>query len=279
MTGNLRRGATLIAGVALACVAVLGPASGLAVAGDGPTVTITAPPNYTFASTSTIVSADVEGGAGPYTGVELLVNGTVTGAAQSGAEGTYSFTWSTASLSDGAYALTVQATDSTGTVGTSAGVSSTVDRTPPTTTITEPSGQSYAQGSLAVEAKASDAYGVAQVQFLIDGTPSGAPVTQPTNAPAFRYATSLELTGLSLGTHTLTEVTTDNAGNTTTSAPEQFTDGSGPAVALTAPADSSFATKTTTVTATVSGAPSAALAMMPAFSPAIPAMSSPRYST
>ena len=33
------------------------------------------------------------------------------------------------------------------------------------------------------------------------------------------------------------------------------------------------------ITATVSGAPSAALVMMPAFSPAIPAMSSPRYST
>src|ERR1700742_4266924 len=33
------------------------------------------------------------------------------------------------------------------------------------------------------------------------------------------------------------------------------------------------------MTATVSGAPSSALWMMPAFSPAIPAMSSPRYST
>jgi hypothetical protein len=92
------------------------------------------------------------------------------------------------------------------------------------------------------------------VQFAIDGVASGAPVTAPTPAGAYTYASTVGLTALSSGQHTLTALVTDNAGNVTTTAPVVFNVGAAPlAATVTAPTNWSFAAKTETVTAGVTG--------------------------
>jgi hypothetical protein len=222
---------------------------------DPPSVTISSPASFTFAASPgpTTVSATIDGGTPPYTAIQLYANGVATGPAQTGSGGSRTFSWNTTGLADGSYLLTVGATDSLAAVGTSAAVNVTLDQTPPLTAIASPSGSQYFQDSLPVDATASDAYGIGSVQFRIDGAAAGPPVTAPTSPGGQDYATSLDLTAFALGSHTLTEQATDNAGNTTVSSPVSFVVGSGPAVTVTSPGASSFVTKGIPVTATVTG--------------------------
>ncbi len=85
--------------------------------------------------------------------------------------------------------------------------------TPPTVAITAPTGGATVVGTVTVSASASDNVGVVGVQFKLDGANLGA---QMTKAP---YAVSWNTTTAGNGTHTLTAVARDAAGNTATSAP------------------------------------------------------------
>ena len=86
------------------------------------------------------------------------------------------------------------------------------DTTRPTASITAPSQGSTASGTITVSANASDNSGVAGVQFKLDGANLGA---EDTTAP---YSTAWNTTTASAGSHTLTAVARDAAGNSTTSA-------------------------------------------------------------
>ena len=88
----------------------------------------------------------------------------------------------------------------------------TVDNSAPTVTVTVPSGTTLA-GTTAVTASASDNAGVAGVQFLVDNVAIGA---EDTTAP---YSVDWDTTPVASGSHTLTAVARDGAGNTTTSVP------------------------------------------------------------
>jgi len=215
-----------------------------------PTVSITSPLAYTFAHGTVTVTAGVTGGTPPDS-VQLLVDGKASGSPQTSG---YSFSWSTTGLSDGSHTLSATVTDSQSRTSTSSPISVTVDNTPPTTYIISPAAGNYFQTTLPVQAHASDAYGIKSVQFDIDGAPVGSAVTSPTTTGGYTYASSLSISSLTNGPHTLTDVATDNAGNTTKSAPVSFFIGTGPpAVTLTAPLNYSFASKTVTVTATATG--------------------------
>jgi hypothetical protein len=86
------------------------------------------------------------------------------------------------------------------------------DTTPPTVSITAPAGGATVSGTTAaISATASDNVGVVGVQFKVDGSNVGAEVT---TSP---YTTSWNTTAFVNGTHTLTVVARDAAGNTTTS--------------------------------------------------------------
>jgi hypothetical protein len=74
-----------------------------------------------------------------------------------------------------------------------------------------------------VTANASDNVGVTGVQFRLDGAALGA---EDTSAP---YSTSWDTTTASAGSHTLTAVARDAAGNTGTSSPVTVTVSNGPA--------------------------------------------------
>lgn len=84
------------------------------------------------------------------------------------------------------------------------------DTIPPAVSLTEPLVGATVAGSVEVAASASDAGGVAEVRFFVDG----ALIAQDGIAP---YATVWDTTSVADGTHTLTAVAKDAAGNTATS--------------------------------------------------------------
>jgi beta-glucanase (GH16 family) len=90
--------------------------------------------------------------------------------------------------------------------------SATSDTTPPTVSLTAPAAGSTVSGSsVAVSANASDNVGVSGVQFKLDGANLGA---EDTASP---YSASWDSTKAVNGSHTLTAVARDAAGNTATS--------------------------------------------------------------
>ena len=84
------------------------------------------------------------------------------------------------------------------------------DQTAPTLTLSAPVGGSTLAGTTTLSAAASDTVGVASVQFKVDGSPLGAPVS------AAPYQQAWDTTSASNGTHTLTAVATDTSGNSAT---------------------------------------------------------------
>ena len=90
---------------------------------------------------------------------------------------------------------------------------SPLDTTAPTTAITAPAPGATVTGTVSVTATASDNDAVAGVQFKLDGANLGA---EDTTAP---YTISWDTQTATNGSHSLTSVARDLAGNTTTSAP------------------------------------------------------------
>src|SRR2546427_2993065 len=86
------------------------------------------------------------------------------------------------------------------------------DVTPPTVSMTAPAAGVTVAGTVTVSASATDNVGVVGVQFTLDGTNLGAEVT------AAPYAVTWDTTAVPNGTHTLTAVARDAAGNNATSA-------------------------------------------------------------
>jgi hypothetical protein len=89
--------------------------------------------------------------------------------------------------------------------------------TAPTVSVNNPAGGQTVAGTVTVSAAASDDVGVAGVQLKLDGQPLG---SEGTAAP---YSASWDTTSSANGTHTLTAVARDAAGNVTTSAPVTVT--------------------------------------------------------
>ena len=83
-------------------------------------------------------------------------------------------------------------------------------------------------GPVTFQVNASDAYGVKQVQFLVDGVPVGAPLTAPDSGQQYLYSMTYDTTQLAAGMHTVRAAVTDNAGNTTTAARGLDPDGADP---------------------------------------------------
>ena len=112
-----------------------------------------------------------------------------------------------------------------------------LDTTAPAVEVTEPAAGATISGSVDVTAGASDNVGVAGVRFKLDGQNLG---SEDTTSPYSRTWNTLAVPN---GTHELTAVARDAAGNTKTSDPVTVTvknaDITPPTVALTAPADGS----------------------------------------
>ena len=86
------------------------------------------------------------------------------------------------------------------------------DTTPPVVNVASPANGATVTNTVSVSANATDDVGVASVQFLLDTSPLGSPVTAPPFSVAWDTATAVA------GNHVLQARATDFAGNSTTSA-------------------------------------------------------------
>ena len=201
-----------------------------------PTVSITAPAAGTVSGTVT-VSANAADNVG-VVGVQFRLDGVNLGAEVTASP--YSISWNTIIATNGTHTLTAVARDAAGNTATSAAVTVTVsnsvtDTTAPTVSIAAPAAGTVS-GTVTVSANAADNIGVVGVQFRLDGANLGAEIT------ASPYSISWNTNTTTNGTHTLTAMARDAAGNTTTSAAvtvtvsNSVTDTTVPTVSIAAPA-------------------------------------------
>lgn len=177
-----------------------------------PTVTLTAPTNGATISNSQAVSASASDKIG-MAGVQFKVDGANLGAEDTTAP--YSVNWDTKTASNGNHTVTAVARNTSNlTTTTSATVNvqnSVVQPTPPMVNITSPATGSMVSGStVALSANASDATGVAGVQFKIDNANVG---SEDTTSP---YSVNWDSTAVSNGNHTLTAIARNTSGLTAT---------------------------------------------------------------
>jgi hypothetical protein len=129
-------------------------------------------------------------------------------------------------------------------------VGSVLDTTAPTVSLQQPASGATVSGSVTVTATASDNVGVVGVQFKVDGANIGA---EDTTSP---YSASWNTTTVGNGSHSLTAVARDAAGNATTSSAVTVTvsnsDTTGPTVSITAPANGATVQSSVTVSANAS---------------------------
>src|SRR5438445_603233 len=215
-------------------------------------VTITSPTSGSTVSGTITVNASVTiVGSVLVEGVQFKLDGANLGAEDTSSP--YSVSWTTPAVGNGWHTLTAIARDAAGNRTTSSPVTVTVsnaDTTPPTVSITAPASGATVSGSITVSASASDNVGVAGVQFLVDGANQGA---EDTSSP---YSISWDTTLVGNGSHTLTAVARDAAGNSTTSSPVAVTvsnaDTTPPSVSITAPASGATVSASVTVIASAS---------------------------
>lgn len=216
-----------------------------------PTAKVTAPLEGAFARGITPVTGTPTGGTAPYS-LRLIVDGKATGQYVSASP--YTLQWDTRPLPIGAHTLQMSVTDSQGRGSTSPAVHVTVDNVAPSVAVISPLAGTGYTTSLPASATASDTYGVATIQFALDGIRTGALLTASDPGVPYTYSTILSLTAVAAGTHAITVIATDPAGNTATSAPVYFTvGGTAPRATITLPPDWSFARGVTPVSVSIAG--------------------------
>ena len=219
-----------------------------------PTVTMTSPASGATVSGTVAVTATAADNVS-VAGVQFQLDGANLGSAK--AASPYAFSWDSTKSSNGSHTLRAIATDGAGNSTTSASVTVTVnnttkDTTPPTVTLTAPANGAKVAGTVSVSANASDNVSVASVQFQLDGANVGAAEI----ASPFTYA--WDTTKATNGTHVLTAIAKDGAGNSATSAAVTVTvnntptDTTPPTVSISAPAGGATVSGSVTVTANAS---------------------------
>jgi subtilisin family serine protease len=211
-----------------------------------PAVAVTAPADNATVNGTVAVTANASDTIG-VVGVQFKLDGNNLGSEDTTSP--YSLDWDTLTASNGNHTLTAVARDAAGNTTTAFTITVTVsnDTTAPTTAITAPSNNASIKGTVTVSANATDNIGVVGVQFKLDGSNLS---SEDTSSP---YSISWDTTTASNGSHTLTAVARDAAGNTTTSGSITVNvDNTVPTTSVTAPVNNATVTATITVSATAS---------------------------
>jgi len=179
-----------------------------------PTVSVTAP-SGTVSGTVTLSATAIDnaGGSG-VAGVQFKLDGAKLGTEDTSSP--YSVSWNTTTVANGTHTLTAVARDAAGNITTSTPVTVKVDNAAPAVSLNGPAAGTV-KGRVTVGAAASDNVGVVGVQFKVDGADLG---PEDTTGP---YVLSWDTTTVADGSHTLTAVARDAAGNIKTSAGLQVT--------------------------------------------------------
>lgn len=174
-----------------------------------PVVSITAPGDGATVQGTVSVTVDASDDVG-VAQVVISVNG---GPRTTLSSAPYTWSWDTSMEANGAYTVQAAATDAAGNEGT-ASVSVTVqggveDTTPPSVDVTAPADGAMVSGTVEVMVDASDDFGVAKVEVLVDGTSAGEATTAP-------YVVAFDASTIGEGAHSISAVAYDAAGNTAT---------------------------------------------------------------
>jgi hypothetical protein len=211
-------------------------------------VTITEPAaNSTVGGTVALSARVTVVGLLTVQGVQFTLDGVNLGGEDTSAP--YSIQWNTRTASNASHTLRAVARDLLGVRWTSNPVTVTVfnDLTPPAVKIVAPNAGATLTGAVTVTADASDNVRVAGVQFRVDGAPLGA---EDTAAP---YSVAWDALAAASGSHTLTAVARDAAGNSAISLAVAVTvDNLSPSVRLTAPASGATVSGVVTLSADAS---------------------------
>jgi len=183
-----------------------------------PTASISSPTGGTVSGTVAI-SVNASDNVG-VTRVELVVNGFTV---SSHTSAPYQFSWDSTSVANGSAQLQAVAYDAAGNVGPSApvtvivsnGITPPPDTTPPTASITSPTGGTVS-GTVAISVNASDNVGVTHVDLRVNGLTIGSDTSAP-------YQFSWNSTSVANGAAQLQAVAYDAAGNAGQSAPVNVT--------------------------------------------------------
>ena len=134
---------------------------------------------------------------------------------------TASTSYTDTGLAAGTYYYAVKAEDAAGNLSAASNQASAAvtsgDTTPPGVSVTAPPGGATISATVQVAASASDNVGVVGVQFKLDGALLGPELT------ASPYTMAWDTATVANGSHALTAVARDAAGNSTTSAPVTVT--------------------------------------------------------
>lgn len=253
-TALLSNGSYIITAKAYDAAGNVGQSSAVTVTVNNPVADITAPTvaiisplnNAIFSGSVAAVQVSATDSVG-VSKVEFYVNSILKA---TDTASPYTFTWNTATLTNGSYTLTAQAYDAAGNVGQS---SSTVtvnnpvaDITAPTVSISSPVNNASVSGTAVISAAASDNAAVTKVEFYINGVLNSSDTASPYN---FSWNTANVVNGV----YSLTAKAYDAAGNTSTSSAVTLTVSN----AVATPATSSIWSAATIPTVMDSGPDSA----------------------
>ncbi len=186
-----------------------------------PMVTVTAPGDNTILSGTTSVTASATDNLGVI-GVQFTLDGASLGAEVTSAP--FHLTWDTATTTDGAHTLAAIARDAAGNTATATDVHVQVHNAPPppdaaapTISFVKPTTGTIMTGIVPLTVHASDDIGVVGVQYQLDGLNLGPEVT---SAP---FSTTWDTSTTGDGSHALTAIARDAAGNSSTCDPANVT--------------------------------------------------------
>ena len=178
-----------------------------------PSASITSPTGGASVSGTTTIAASASDNVG-VTRVEFFVDGVLL---SSDPSSPYSASWDTTTATNAAHSLTARAVDAANNATTSGAVSVTVsntapppDTTPPSVSITSPTGGASVSGTTTIAANASDTVGVTRVEFFVDGVLLSSDTSSP-------YSASWNTTTATNAAHSLTARAWDAANNQTLS--------------------------------------------------------------
>jgi parallel beta-helix repeat protein len=190
------------------------------ISATGISTSLTSPSNGADVTSTIVLNATATSTVG-IASVQFYLDGSPLGSAVTSSP--YTLSWNTDLSSSGSHTLYSLTTDNNANIASSSVITVTVDNLPPSVSITSPSSGSTVSGSsVALSASSSDALsGVASVQFYLDGSPLGSLLTTTSSPNTYSYVWNT--TQASNGSHGITALATDGAGNATTSAAVSLT--------------------------------------------------------
>jgi hypothetical protein len=227
------------------------PAVSVTINNPPPVVSITSPATGAPVSGTVSITVNATSTIG-MASVQFQVDGANFGTPVTGAGSIFTKQWFTGPVANGLHTLTAIGFDTQNQQTTSQIVTVNVQNTPPTISITAPTGGTNVAGPITINATASSSTAqMASVQFKVDGANVGSLVngTGPVFSTQWNSGTALN------GQHILTAVATDTLGITTTSAGVSVTVANPPpTVSIISPTGAFALVQTVTVTANASSA-------------------------